>query len=938
MRLWDVATRKQLGLLLGHTGMVESISFAPDNKRCVTASRDETAKVWNLEAVEDTGVLFAGWATVDSLAFSPDGGRIVLPTGGDTAEVWETDTWQKLAALRGHSGRTVRCATFSPDGTRIVTGSDDTTARIWDASTAKLTAILRGHDGIVNSAAFSPNGKWIVTASEDSTVRIWNAATAEQEHCLRGHHGHVDSVVFSPDGRFIVSASGADHVKLWDVAKCEVVASQYGFGVNCIAFGGDGRYVATASERMLRVWDPATGRDISPLSTRTGEVTYAVFSPDGKRLLTGLGSGGIVLWDLATGQASITFRGRTEVIESAAFTDDGKRVLSGSADGIKLWDAVTGNELITLREDTRKRISYTAFQHDGNRIVAAIGGTIRVWDTVPYAQRYRERQAALEAREAARPIVEALRAKLTDWGKVAIAVRDDFALDKSVQRQALNLVLQSSSAELNAQAASQPASQPASGPAAAANRISSTKPARISRTPPSLIAQTRRPAASQPAGRDVASLVSLLTHGDEYGRSTAAVRLAEKGKEAQSACPTLVTNIVGDAEPMVRRACVNSLAKIDPTSEQTITAIARAMEDKDASVRIEAACRLREMAKAQGSGLGGAIQTVRTRLGGASPLARAAVPALTKALGDADKAVCRAAASALGTFGPEAVSAVPALAALTSTTEEALRLEAVRSLRAIGRRPEVAVPVLVKGLEDPRLPVRRLCCQALSEFGSDRAAKAAVPRLKELLKDPDAWVRAYSLLALGRIGVEDVDSIVASIDAVEWLRVFLTGQVESLSSACKLTEDQKRRFQQCVDTRLKAFADDHADVMRELGRLAARHALTWTLPSGDGLKRWLELGEPLLVAGRNEFELLAGDLRKTVAGEPCADCVEKYIKSFESWFKMADGETQAAKRGEAGWPFPPSPSDTASQPSPRVQSPRPATATQTAGDRPQGLR
>ena len=49
IRLWDVATGKELRTLRGHTGLIGSLDFNHDGTQLVSASRrDNTVKVWDV--------------------------------------------------------------------------------------------------------------------------------------------------------------------------------------------------------------------------------------------------------------------------------------------------------------------------------------------------------------------------------------------------------------------------------------------------------------------------------------------------------------------------------------------------------------------------------------------------------------------------------------------------------------------------------------------------------------------------------------------------------------------------------------------------------------------------------------------------------------------------------------------------------------------------
>jgi HEAT repeat protein len=143
---------------------------------------------------------------------------------------------------------------------------------------------------------------------------------------------------------------------------------------------------------------------------------------------------------------------------------------------------------------------------------------------------------------------------------------------------------------------------------------------------------------------------------------------------------------------------------------------------------------------------------------------RALVPALARALEDADDQVRVNAALALYKIGPDAREAVPALIVALRDKENRVRMDAAMTLFRIGPDAREAVPALIAAMQAAEnktsimsigVTIRAEAAQALGRIGPD--AREAVPALRDALRDDDPAMRSAAQDALRRINPEALD-------------------------------------------------------------------------------------------------------------------------------------------------------------------------------------
>ncbi len=214
----------------------------------------------------------------------------------------------------------------------------------------------------------------------------------------------IRAIAFSPDGDLIALASRAGRVLLLDPMTGEqvgVLPQQGAFDKPAyrVAFGPAGKRIAVATwDEQVHVFE----RDGKPLmvlgSVLRGDrqvrihqstVRAMAFSPDGRLLLVGDGTGQLVRWDLDTRSPEVLGEHdlAIERIDIAPGVDPrlGEHLaLSLSQDGsARLWGLETGAALTDFSHDAP--ISDARFSADGRRVITASnrGGSVRLWSVAP---------------------------------------------------------------------------------------------------------------------------------------------------------------------------------------------------------------------------------------------------------------------------------------------------------------------------------------------------------------------------------------------------------------------------------------------------------------------------------------------------------------------------------------------------------------------------
>ncbi len=302
--LYDTVTHHEVVHIVGHQGLVNSISFSPDSKKLASGDSRAYVYLWDVA----TGKRL--WANDPyfgntSVSFSPSG-QTVAGAGDQDFYLLNVATGRTSLRVNLARGNVLQDVSFSPDGRMLATGNVDGRVFLYDVRSRRYRHTLEGHTDSVLSVAFNPSGLIVASAGLDQTVRLWNVITGALRHTLEGHTYDVNSVSFRPDGRIL----------------------------------------ASAGDQTVRLWSVITGEHLRTFHGHTGFVNGVSFSPDGKTLASAGSDGKILLWSVGWPAADLNRDDNVNILDlvlvAGAFGQTGENEADVNGDGtVNILDLVS---------------------------------------------------------------------------------------------------------------------------------------------------------------------------------------------------------------------------------------------------------------------------------------------------------------------------------------------------------------------------------------------------------------------------------------------------------------------------------------------------------------------------------------------------------------------------------------------------------------------
>jgi WD40 repeat protein len=426
MRVWEIATGACVQVLTGNQDWVWKVAFSLNSKLAISIGADRYVRIWWWRTGRNLLTFKVPDGQVRDGAFHGRRGLLAI-CGGEGIKIWQVWTARRIQRIVTPNALRLRLISFSPDGRTLIAASFTCTIHCWDVDSGRHLFDLQGHPTQVFEINYDEQGQaistcleqvrvWnlttgtciktislardcgkgvayhsplIVTGSDNGVVKFWNLETGKCLQTSTGNAPRLMDVATNPHSRVIASSKEDGTIHLWDLREPLVSGtlpparsyrSHRGMAT-ALAFSANGRLLAsTGSDRIIKIWEPKTGRILQSLTGHTDYVVQLLFIDD-RTLLSRSYDATVRQWDLTTGASTVLNYLDPQWCLVLNCSADGSRIIFGSDTPLlTILDRATNT--LSSYPAIGNRIRTLTYTQDSRLIIAVTDDRqLNCWDT-----------------------------------------------------------------------------------------------------------------------------------------------------------------------------------------------------------------------------------------------------------------------------------------------------------------------------------------------------------------------------------------------------------------------------------------------------------------------------------------------------------------------------------------------------------------------------
>lgn len=391
--LWDFTSGNRPVVQFRHGLQAGDIDVSSDGSRLITSDGEGLVTVWRLKRHAPNAVIQLSKplshrhppTLLERL--SENRRRLVISTAGSSAAtVLDLETLEERP-LPVPPGRRFHRAAIDPTGERwaiawaATNGPRTFLVQVWNGWDSEPQSLHLPRPGDM-TMTFDGDGSRLITECPGE-ILIWRVPEAMLERTIPVPERFA-GVMLSSDGRAALRIDPREGFELFGLREEDtghpiplLATAMFRLAVD----DSGERFVMVTQQQWARVFSMGTGEPLTPELRHAGPLTWAEWSPDGRRIVVTGHAPEARVWDATTGELALPpLMLGSGGMETASWSADGRFIVARSDDQLaRVWDASTG-EPVTPALRHSSFVPFAQIAATNRLVTISLTDVVQAWD------------------------------------------------------------------------------------------------------------------------------------------------------------------------------------------------------------------------------------------------------------------------------------------------------------------------------------------------------------------------------------------------------------------------------------------------------------------------------------------------------------------------------------------------------------------------------